>query len=184
MNLFVIVCAFIFLAVMLYLDIIKYFIGPDFRSGLGVVPILLMANLCLGVFYNLSIWYKLTSKTRWGAWLSVFGAAVTLILNFMLIPVMGYMGAAWATLVCYAAMMVLSYYLGQKHYPVPYEVGAFFYYIFLAIMFWWVSIFLKQQFLIQEWVSMVLNTLILFAFAFIVWASERRKNNYLRPADN
>jgi O-antigen/teichoic acid export membrane protein len=184
MNLFVIVCAFIFLAVMLYIDIIKYFIGPDFRSGLGVVPILLVANLCLGVFYNLSIWYKLTSKTRWGAWLSVYGAVVTLILNFLLIPVMGYMGAAWATLACYATMMILSYYVGQKHYPVPYDLRSFFYYIVLAVVFWGVSIFLKKQFMIGEGVSLVLNTLILFAFGFIVWASERRKNNYLRPEDN
>jgi O-antigen/teichoic acid export membrane protein len=82
-----------------------------------------MANLCLGVFYNLSIWYKLTNKTRWGAILSLIGAIVTLTLNFALIPVLGYMGAAWTTLICYAVMMIISYFLGQKHYPVPYKVG-------------------------------------------------------------
>ena len=136
MKYFVIVCAFIFLGVMLYIDIIKKFIGPNYRSGLGVVPILLMANLCLGVYYNLAIWYKLTSKTRLGAWVAVFGAVVTLIFNFWLIPIMGFMGAAWATLICYASMMLVSYFAGQKHYPVPYNIASFFYYIILALGFW------------------------------------------------
>ena len=133
MNYFVIICSFIFLAVMLYIDIVKRFIGPDYRSGLGVVPILLMANLCLGVYYNLAIWYKLTAKTKLGAWVAVFGAVVTLIFNFWLIPILGYMGAAWATLICYASMMILSYFVGQKHYPVSYNIKSFFYYICLSL---------------------------------------------------
>jgi O-antigen/teichoic acid export membrane protein len=164
----------------LYIDIVKVFIGPDFRSGLGVVPILLMANLCLGVYYNLSIWYKLTSKTKWGAWLSVFGAAVTLLFNILLIPVMGFMGAAWATFICYALMMIVSYFIGQKYYPVPYKITSFIYYVLLSIFFWIISIYLKRQFNFSNNGSLFLNTVILFLFVLIVFVTERRKNNYLR----
>jgi O-antigen/teichoic acid export membrane protein len=180
MKMFVIVCAFIFLGVMLYIDIVKYLIGPDFRSGLGVVPILLMANLCLGVYYNLSIWYKLTSKTRWGAWLSVFGAVITLIFNFWLIPIMGFMGAAWATLICYASMMIASYVIGQKHYPVNYDVKSFFYYVCLALFFWIASVFIRQQFHLSDNIMFGINTFLLLLYAFIAWNSERNKNSYLR----
>ena len=180
MNYFVIICSFIFLAVMLYIDIVKHFIGPDFRSGLGIVPILLMANLCLGVYYNLAIWYKLTSKTTLGAWVAVFGAVVTLIFNFWLIPILGYMGSAWATLICYASMMVLSYFVGQKHYPVPYNLRAFVFHISLAVIMWWLSQFIRHQFNLSEKISFLLNTLILILFAVIIWTFERRKINYLR----
>ena len=184
MKYFVIVCAFIFLGVMLYIDIVKHYIGPDYRSGLGVVPILLLANLCLGVFYNLSIWYKLTSKTRWGAWLSVIGATITLIFNFLLIPALGYMGAAWATLICYASMMMISYFIGQKHYPVPYKTGSFFYYIFLAIVFWYGSILISRNLFVSENVTLIINTFLLIFFALISWITESRKNNYLRQRNN
>ena len=184
MNYFVIICAFIFLGVMLYIDIVKHFIGPDYRSGLGVVPILLMANLCLGVYYNLSIWYKLTTKTRLGAWVAVFGAVVTLIFNFWLIPIMGYMGAAWATLICYASMMILSYYVGQKHYPVAYDVRSFFYYISLALLLWVLSIYIRHQLVLSDKMILSINTLLLILFVVIVWTSESRKNTYLRRSNN
>ena len=184
MKYFVIICAFIFLGVMLYIDIIKHFIGPDYRSGLGVVPILLMANLCLGVYYNLSIWYKLTTKTKLGAWVAFFGAIVTLIFNFWLIPILGYMGAAWATLICYASMMILSYYAGQKHYPVNYDIRSFFYYICLALLLWVFSIYIRQQFLLSDKMVLAINTLLLILFVIITWTSERRKNTYLRNSNN
>jgi O-antigen/teichoic acid export membrane protein len=180
MKMFVIVCSLIFLGVMLYIDIVKHFIGPDFRSGLGIVPILLMANLCLGVYYNLSIWYKLTSKTRWGAWLSVFGAVITLVCNFLLIPVMGYMGAAWTTLICYALMMIASYIIGQKYYPVPYNLRSFFFYLVMAIIFWLTSVFIKKEFELSDKVMLGINTVLILVFAAVAWKSERNKNSYLR----
>jgi O-antigen/teichoic acid export membrane protein len=107
MNYFIIICAFIFLATMLYMDIVKHFVGRQYYSGLPIVPILLLANLFLGVYYNLSFWYKLTNKTMYGAYISLFGAFLTLLLNFWLIPVIGYMGSAWATFICYASMMII-----------------------------------------------------------------------------
>ena len=108
MNYFVLICSIIFLGVMLYIDVVKVFIGPKFYEGLNVVPILLIANLCLGVYLNLSLWYKLTGQTKYGAWFSIYGAIITIVFNFWLIPKMGYTGAAWATLICYASMMIVS----------------------------------------------------------------------------
>lgn len=134
MNYFIIACSFIFVVVMLFMDIFKLFIGENFRSGLSVVPILLMANLCLGVFYNLSVWYKLTGQTRYGAFFSVAGALITIALLFLLVPKMGYKGAAWATLICYAAMMLMSYFTGRKNFPIPYEVGKMFFYPVMALL--------------------------------------------------
>jgi O-antigen/teichoic acid export membrane protein len=136
MKYFVIVCVFVFLLVMLYLPWLQLFIGKEFRVGLGVVPILLMANLCLGIYVNLSIWYKLTDRTLTGAWVSVGGAVLTLVLNILLVPTVGYMGSAWATLACYAGMAVVSYLLGQKHFKVEYDLKKLLGYIALGLILW------------------------------------------------
>ncbi len=122
MRYFMLVCSTIFVGVLLYLDIIKYFIGKSYHSGLEVVPILLMANVFLGAYYNLSVWFKLTDKTLLGAAVSIGGAIITLVLNFLWIPTYGYIGCAWATLICYFSMAAASYFMGQKYYFIPYEV--------------------------------------------------------------
>jgi len=134
MNYFVAACGLIYLSIMLFLDWAILLIGKEFREGAGVIPILLMANLFLGVFYNLSVWFKITGKTLHGAAIAVFGMIVTLFMNFALIPTMGYMGAAWATFICYGSMMVLSYIAGQIHYPVPYRVTRIIFYILSAVL--------------------------------------------------
>lgn len=123
MTYFVVACLFIFLGITLFMDIVQYFVGKEYRVGLGVVPVLLLANLFLGVYFNLSIWYKLTGQTLYGAWIAIAGAVITIALNIWWIPLFGYHGSAWATLVCYASMMVLSWMIGRKHYPVPYQTG-------------------------------------------------------------
>jgi O-antigen/teichoic acid export membrane protein len=124
MKFFMIACCFCFLGVVLYLDIWKHFMGirrhPEYLNGLSVVPILMLAKIFLGVYYNLSIWYKLTNHNTIGAMITIGGAAITLAVNYFLIPHWGYMACAFATLLCYGFMMVASYRLGQKHYPVPY----------------------------------------------------------------
>jgi len=122
MDYFVIVCLGIFLLVTLYIDLFKYFIGDRFYEGLKVVPILLLANLCLGVYYNLSIWYKLSDQTRKGAVISLIGAGITIGLNIWWIPVFGYVGSAWATFICYFTMMLICYVMGMKYYPIPYHI--------------------------------------------------------------
>lgn len=133
MHWFVIACSLIFLGVMANIAWVQYFVGLNYRIGLEVVPILLLANLCLGVFFNLSIWYKLTEQTRFGTYLTLWGASVTLALNVYWIPRMGYMGAAWTTLICYASMAVWSYLLGQKFYKVPYDLSRMLGYPLLAL---------------------------------------------------
>lgn len=124
MHWFVIAGSFVFLAVSINLDIIsKVFLrGEDYRDGLEVVPVLLLANLFLGVYYNLSIWFKLTDKTYFGSWISIGGAFCTILLNMLLIPVMGYLGSSLVTLFVYFSMSLISYLLGNKHYPIPYKV--------------------------------------------------------------
>ena len=126
MQVFVAACLLIVFGTMIFIDEVKYFIGSQYREGLQVVPILLWANICLGIYYNLTIWYKLTNQTIMGTYITLGGAAITLFLNFMLIPKIGYVGSAWATLACYAAMMAASYFLGQKYYPINYPLKNIF----------------------------------------------------------
>ena len=146
MNYFVFVCSLIFLGVMLYMNIAKYFIGANFHEGLKVVPILLFANLFLGVYLNLSMWYKLSGQTKYGAWFSIVGAIITIVLNFILIPLMGYMGAAWATFICYGVMMIISYGYGQKYYPIPYNLKVCVTLILLSVGLWIISDFLTNHY--------------------------------------
>jgi O-antigen/teichoic acid export membrane protein len=120
---FTIAAAIGMLGILLFLDVVKYFIGTKYHGGLHVVPILMTANLLLGVYYNFSIWYRLKDRTGLGAWISVGGAVITIALNLILIPKFGYTGAAWVTLICYAFMCWATWFTGKKHYPVPYPLG-------------------------------------------------------------
>ncbi len=138
MKYFVIVCSFIFLGVTLYIDIVKGFIRQEsYWAGLKVVPILLLAYICYGIWYNLSVWYKLTGKTRWGMYIPLAGAGITIALNLLWIPRYGYVGSAWATLIAYGVMMLASYFMGRKYYPVPYPVGKMVVYLALAVVPGW-----------------------------------------------
>lgn len=140
MTFFVWVLAGTFLMVMLYIDLFKHFIpNEEYWVGLKVVPILLMANIFLGIYYNQSVWYKLSEKTSFGAGLAIFGAIITLVLNMLFIPKYGYMASAWATFACYGSMMVVSYLLGKKYYPVPYEVGKVAAMIGGSVLLYWAS---------------------------------------------
>jgi len=142
LKFFVIFCVFIFLLVTLFIDFFKYFVGDEYRVGLKVVPILLLANLFLGVYVNLSIWYKLTDRTLMGAFVSLSGALLTIMLNVWWIPLLGYVGSAWATLVCYVSMAIVSYLLGRLYYPVAYEVKRVLAYILLGVSLYFLKIIL------------------------------------------
>ncbi|MCX6290317.1 MAG: polysaccharide biosynthesis C-terminal domain-containing protein [Bacteroidetes bacterium] len=180
MHYFVLTCSFIFLTIMMYMDLVKKIVGEEYRSGIKIVPILLMANLCLGVYYNLSIWYKLTGRTRWAAWISVAGAVVTLLLNYWLIPVLGYMGAAWTTLICYASMMVISYVAGQKYYHVDYNLRSFALFVITALLLYAAGEITRQHYRITEHWMYVINSLLLVVFLVVAYLYERGKNSYLR----
>lgn len=162
MTYFVWVLAGTFLFVMLYIDLFKYFIPNEaYWDGLKVVPILLMANIFLGIYYNQSVWYKLTDKTSHGAGLALFGAIITIVLNLIFIPTYGYMASAWATLACYGSMMVVSYLLGRKYYPVPYELGKLGAMIAVAVLFYFTSAALGVA---DMQYGLALNALFLFGY--------------------
>lgn len=136
MKYFVVFALFIFLGVMFYLDIIRYFISPAYFSGLAVVPVVMLAELFFGIFFNLSVWYKLIDRTVWGMWFSLLGLAVTIVLNVVLVPVIGYMGCAVGALCSYGTMMVASYFVGLRKYPIGYPVGRILaYFGFAALLY-------------------------------------------------
>lgn len=176
MTFFVLACSVIFAGIMLYLDIIQYFVGEEYRVGMAVVPILLLANLFLGIFYNLSIWYKLTNQTKFGAYIALIGAAITLILNYLLIPRIGYMGAAWATFACYFTMMILSYILGQKHFPVNYNIAKILYYIIFAVAVYGLSVLVNERLLGSPElpIKLTVNSCILVIYITILCFTERK----------
>lgn len=144
MKFFVITITTMFLVVALYIDIWKYFLSTDpeklkiYWTGLKVVPILLLANMFLGIYYNLSIWYKLTHKTIAGAYITLIGAALTLLINFIFIPYFGYMACAWATFLCYFSMMVISFIWGQKDYKIPYAWKKLSAYIVIVVLLFFI----------------------------------------------
>ena len=169
MKYFTIIMAIIFLGVTIFYDVIKGFLGSEYHDDRGflVVSILLLANLFLGIYYNLSIWYKLTEKTKYGAYLSIFGAIITLSLNFTLIPVLGFVGCAWATLVCYFSMTVASYYLGKRHFSVPYQVKRIALYLFGMLCIYFCIYFTN--------LNMWINSLFLLGFVIFVYRLEKPK---------
>jgi len=140
MKFFVITLCIMFLGVVLYLDIWKLFIrNPAMYVGLRVVPILLIANMFLGIYYNLSIWYKLSNKTMAGAWITLLGALITLIINYIAIPHFSYMASAWATFCCYGTMMVVSYQWGQRVYPIPYATKKLIAYFIISLLIYGIN---------------------------------------------
>ena len=181
MDYFIIIVSLIFLVTMLYLNdfILPLLIrNKAYWEGRGVIPVLMMANLFLGVYYNLSIWYKLTGKTSWGAWLSLVGAIITLVLNFWWIPlssqhlIYGYYGSAWATFICYGSMMVLSYLIGQKYFPVNYNLKKFIGYLGLSVLLYTISTIIKPDLKV---ISIGFHTILVLIFLSIVLLVEKPK---------
>lgn len=170
---FTIFCVFVFLGVLLYLPEVQRFIGPEFRVGLKVVPVLLMANLFLGIYVNLSVWYKLTDRTGLGALVSIGGAFITVVLNFALIPNLGYMGSAWATLACYFSMAAVSYGLGQRFYPVQYDLKKIIGYPSLGLLIYGANSYVSSLNTNIPWY--VTSTGFMLMFLFIAYLFDIRK---------
>ena len=175
MKFFVITITVMFLAVALYLDIWKYFISnKTFWAGLKVVPILLLANMFLGIYYNLSIWYKLTHKTISGAYITLIGAVITLAINFVFIPYYSYMACAWATFFCYGSMMAISFTWGQKAYPIPYAWKKLCAYIIIVVL-----LFFVHRTVIHFFSSRLINisvaTFLLFIYLWFIMSVEKKE---------
>ncbi len=164
----------IFLGISLFIDVFKslHIIDESYYSGLKVVPIILLANLFLGVYYTLSLWYKLTDKTRYGAYLALIGAAVTLFVNILFIPKYSYMASAYAVLISYGVMMLLSYVWGQKHFPVDYPIKRILFYFGLSML-----LFSLSQFALPESMNWryVLNSLFFVLFLAVVYKLEYKE---------
>jgi O-antigen/teichoic acid export membrane protein len=170
MKYFVIFGLLIFLGMMLYIDVIKLIIPLEYEEGFTIVPVVMLANLFFGIYLTLSLWYKLTDMTRYGAYISVLGAVISITLNFVLIPIFGYKGSAAALLTAFFIMMVVSYFLGKKYYPVPYNLKRIGTYFFVAVVIYILGLFSSSQ---PPIVKYPLNTLFLFGFIFTVYKLEK-----------
>ena len=163
MKFYLIFTLLAFLVVMGYLDILKYLIGESYWDGLRVVPIIMAAEIMFGVFFNLSFWYKLTDRTIWGAYFSGIGAVVLITIDILLIPRFSYMACAWAGFAAYATSMLLSYFIGQRYYPIAYPIRQMSAYVLLTLI-----LFMAMQYagsVLPLWASLIVNTLLIAVFA-------------------
>jgi O-antigen/teichoic acid export membrane protein len=178
MKFFVIACCFMFLFISLYIDVFAWFFEainkPAWVEGLNIVPLLALGNVFLGIYYNLSIWYKLTHKNMIGAMITIIGAAITIVLNIILIPRFHYLGAAIATFCCYLFMMITSYILGQKHYPVPYAKKKLIAYLVLVVLMYAIHVGLIYLWN-NRWFNIGTATLLVLLFTIFVSKIERKE---------
>ncbi|MDE6438078.1 MAG: lipopolysaccharide biosynthesis protein [Muribaculaceae bacterium] len=172
MNWFVIFGLFIFLGVMFFLPVIKYFISPAYFAGLKVVPVIMFGELFFGIFFNLSLWYKISDRTIWGTWFSLFGLGVTLILNVVFVPIYGYMACAWAAFTCYGLMMVASYVVGRFYKPIDYDLRRLGAYLCAALLLWGASALLTTG---NNLIDLPLRVLLLAVYAGVVYMAEFRR---------
>jgi len=181
MKFFVITICVMFLVVALYLDIWKYFLrNKNYWVGLKVVPILLLANMFLGIYYNLSIWYKLTHKTISGAYITLIGAFITLVINYFFIPYFSYMACAWATFFCYGSMMALSYTWGQKQYKIPYPTKKLCAYIILSVLLFFIHKAIIT-FFTNYAVNLLAASILLFSYIWFIFKIERKELQKIFP---
>jgi O-antigen/teichoic acid export membrane protein len=174
MKFFVIVVTGMFLAVSLFIPIWSRMIGPEYRAGLKIVPILLLANIFLGIYYNLSIWFKLSNRTIAGTYITLIGTAITLSINYFLIPYIGYMAGAWATFFCYGSMMVISYKWGQKAYPIPYVTKKLVAYVVIVVLLFFIHRTVTY-FIPQVYFSLSLGFILLSTYTWFILLVEKKE---------
>ncbi|MBP3512786.1 MAG: lipopolysaccharide biosynthesis protein [Prevotella sp.] len=171
MKYFIIFTLMAFLIVTGYLGLLKYIIGRDYWSGLRVVPIVMAAEIMMGVYFNLSFWYKLTDRTIWGAWFSGIGCAVLITVNVLFVPRYGYMACAWAGVAGYGTAMTLSYIAGRRYYPIDYPLGRIAAYVLLAaVLFYGMTVANAG---LALWAALAVNTVLVAVFAGVVVKMER-----------
>ena len=172
MKYFVIICMIIFLMVTLYIDIFKHFIGINYYAGLNIVPIILYAIFLLGVFFNLSIWYKLKNLTKYGAMITIAGALITFVINWFFIPEYGYMASAWAHFICYLTMVIVSYFLGQRIYRIQYDLKRISLYAILPVV---IYIFANNLTISNYSVKMTVHKVLFVSYLMLILLIERNK---------
>jgi O-antigen/teichoic acid export membrane protein len=170
---FIIVCCFIMLVIGINTDVLKYiFLQQDeYWEGIVVVPPLLLGYLLLGVYYNFTVWFKLTDKTHYGTFITIGGTIITVLANYLLIPIAGYEGSSWATVICFLFMTAACYYFGQKHYPIPYRIGTDITYIAVSFaMIYGIS----SITILNQWFATGFHALVILVYASIVYIIERK----------
>ena len=176
MKYFIIFSLMVFLGITLLIDFVKIIISTDYHDGLNVIPILLLGKIFFGIIFNLSIWYKLTNKTKYGFYLASIGAIVTIVLNFILVPIYGFYGSAWAGFFAYLSMMIVSYFIGKKHYFVNYDFKNISIYLILSLIIYFVNILFRD---LTDY-YLILNFILLFCFFGVIIKKEKISLNLLR----
>ena len=170
MKFFIIFTLLAFLVVMGWMPVLQYIIGEDYREGLGVVPIVMMAEIFMGIYFNLSFWYKLIDKTIYGAWFSLAGCAVLFAVNIIFIPKIGYWACAWGGLAGYGTSMILSYLVGQKKNPIPYPMSAIAIYFIAAMALFGIMKWGERN--LPAWASFIWNNVVIASFVFRIIKSD------------
>ncbi len=170
---FILVCCVLLLSVSINLDILKHFLGNEqYWEGLYIVPVLLLGYLFLGVYYNLSVWFKLTDKTHYGTIITVGGVFITVVGNYLLIPVAGYLGSSWVTLICYFSMAAACYFLGQKFYPIPYDVSRSIGYIVATVAIIYIIGMVSIE---NQWLATGFHGMVIVVYVFILYLLEKER---------
>ena len=164
MNYFIIASWFIFLGMMFYIDIFKLLIGREYWVGLDVVPIILVSFIFQGIYFNLSIWYKLSDKTMFGAWFSLAGTIIIVLGNVIFVPLYGYYACVWAAFACYFAIMLLSYFFGQKYMPIAYNLKKIGFYTLVTLVLFLISFVIKTPY---TWLNYCFKIILMLIFVFI-----------------
>ena len=170
MKYFIIFTLFAFLCVVGYMPILEHILGAEYRAGLKVVPIVMVAEIMMGVYFNLSFWYKLIDKTIWGAWFSLAGCAVLVAVNIIFIPEYSYMACAWGGVAGYGTAMTLSYIVGQRKYPINYDLKGIFTYVIVTLCFYYAMDFATK--IPQVWLQLLSNTILIMAYLVMVVKNE------------
>ena len=169
MKYFIIFTLLAFLVVIAWLDVLKYFIAADYWEGLKVVPIVMAAEIMMGIYFNLSFWYKLIDKTIWGAYFSGIGCTVLILINILLVPKFGYMACAWGGFAGYGISMILSYFLGQKYYPIKYPLKDIGIYTAVAAAIYAACVLVKFD---AAWLNITYRTALVMVFVAVLYKRE------------
>jgi len=168
MKYFVVFTLLAFLAVMFYMPILRNFVNQDYWDALGVIPIVMAAEVFMGIYFNLSFWYKLSDRTWWGAVISAIGAAVMIVVNIVMIPKIGYWACAWGGFAGYLTSMLLSYFIGRRKFPIPYDMRTMFIFVVIACALYVCSDWF-QTLGLPVWLNLIFNTLLIGTYCLYIW---------------